>query len=287
MKVYAITDRPVYRPGGPVRFKFWVAHARYDQPDASDFAGQTFTVEVHNPKGEKIYTRDFKADAFGGFDGSFELPSDAALGVYQVYIPKQGGGTFRVEEYKKPEFEVSVEAPTTPVMLGEKVAATIKANYYFGGPVAEAKVKYKVTRTTADARWYPLGPLGLALRLGLLVVRPRFRVVSRLVALGHAPARSPRGGDIPRRLPRSWPRPSCRSGPTGRSPSRSTPRWPRPRIPTRTIATRSRPRSPTSRAGRSSARGPCWSPASRSPSIPGSIAATTARATRSRRASAP
>ncbi len=40
-------------------------------------------------------------------------------------------------------------------MLGEKVSATIKAKYYFGGPVAEAKVKYKVTRTTADARWYP------------------------------------------------------------------------------------------------------------------------------------
>ena len=40
-------------------------------------------------------------------------------------------------------------------MLGEKVAATIKANYYFGGPVAEAKVKYKITRTPADERWYP------------------------------------------------------------------------------------------------------------------------------------
>ena len=155
MKVYLITDRPVYRPGAPVRFKFWVARARYDQPDASDFAGQPFTVEIHNPKGEKVFTKTFTADEFGGFDGSFELPSDAALGVYQVYIPKRGGGSFRVEEYKKPEFEVNVEAPTTPVMLGEKVAATIKANYYFGGPVAQAKVKYKVTRTTADARWYP------------------------------------------------------------------------------------------------------------------------------------
>src|SRR5262249_43913820 len=148
VKVYAITDRPVYRPGGPVKFKFWVAHARYDQPDASDFAGQPFTVEIHNPKGEKVFTGDFTADAFGGFDGSFELPSDAALGVYQVFIPNRGGGSFRVEEYKKPEFEVDVEAPSAPVMLGEKVAATIKANYYFGAPVSEAKVKYKVTRTT-------------------------------------------------------------------------------------------------------------------------------------------
>ncbi|MGO8898039.1 MAG: alpha-2-macroglobulin family protein, partial [Isosphaeraceae bacterium] len=156
VKVYTITDRPVYRPGQPVRFKFWVAHARYDQPDASDFAHKTFTVEIQSPKGEKVLTRSFESDAFGGFDGSFELSSDAALGVYQVHVTNHGGGSFRVEEYKKPEFEVSVDAPTKPVMLGEKVPATIKAKYYFGSPVAEAKVKYKVTRTTADERWYPV-----------------------------------------------------------------------------------------------------------------------------------
>ncbi len=98
---------------------------------------------------------DYVADGVGGFGGSFELPSDAALGVYAVMIPNVGGGTFRVEEYKKPEFEVNVEAPSAPAMLGDKVSATIKASYYFGGPVAGAKVKYKVTRTTADARWYP------------------------------------------------------------------------------------------------------------------------------------
>ncbi len=155
VKVYTITDRPVYRPGAPVRFKFWVARARYDQPDASEFAGKTFTVRIHNPKGDKVFAKSFTADAFGGLDGSFELPSDAMLGVYQVFIPRRGGGSFRVEEYKKPEFEVNVEAPTKPVMLGERAPATIRANYYFGGPVAEAKVKYKITRTTADERWYP------------------------------------------------------------------------------------------------------------------------------------
>ncbi len=155
VKVYLITDRPVYRPGAPVKFKFWVARTRYDQPDAADFAQQPFSVEIQNPKGEKVFTKQFTADKFGGFDGSFELPSDAALGVYQVHVPNRGGGSFRVEEYKKPEFLVSVTAPNKPVMLGEKIPATIKASYYFGGPVAQAKVKYKITRTTADDRWYP------------------------------------------------------------------------------------------------------------------------------------
>ncbi len=156
-KVYTITDRPVYRPGALVRFKFWVARAHYDQPDVAAFAGKTFSVEIRSPKGDKLLAKGFTADGFGGFDGSFELPSDAMLGAYQVFIPQRGGGWFRVEEYKKPEFEVKVEAPARPVMLGEKVPATIKANYYFGGPVAEAKVKYKITRTTADERWYPAG----------------------------------------------------------------------------------------------------------------------------------
>ena len=77
------------------------------------------------------------------------------LGVYQLFIPQMGGGSFRVEEYKKPEFEVTVEAPKKPIMLGEKITAKIKAKYYFGAPVVKAKVKYKVLRTTYSSQWYP------------------------------------------------------------------------------------------------------------------------------------
>ena len=248
-RVYLITDRPVYRPGQPVRFKFWVAHARYDQPDAFDFAHQRFTVEIRNPKGEKLLTKEFTADAFGGFDGSIELPSDAALGVYQVFIPNRGGGSFRVEEYKKPEFEVKVDAPGKPVMLGEKVTATIKAKYFFGSPVAEAKVKYKITRTSANARWYPLGALGLALRSRLLVVRRRFFLVSRLVAVGHGPPQSLVVEQSPGSSGSRGRSRGAHPARTARLPSRSTPRSRSWRTPITITATRSRPRSPTSPAG--------------------------------------
>ena len=156
-KVFTITDRPVYRPNQKVQFKFWIRHARYDQDDKSDFANQTFNVEIHNPKGEKVLTKAFTADAYGGMEGEFDLPADATLGVYQLFVVNHGGGSFRVEEYKKPEFEVTVDAPSEPVMLGEKIKATIQAKYYFGSPVTEAKVKYKVTRTSHTARWFPLG----------------------------------------------------------------------------------------------------------------------------------
>src|SRR5262249_4729158 len=59
--------------------------------------------------------------------------------------------------YKKPEFEVTVEAPKEPVQLGEKIAATIKAKYYFGSPVTNAIVKYKVLRTSYSSAWHPPG----------------------------------------------------------------------------------------------------------------------------------
>jgi len=156
--VFTITDRPVYRPGQPVKFKFWVRRAQYDQENTSDFANRDFTVEIQNPKGDKVLTKVLRADAYGGVDGEYALPKDATLGVYRLYIDGIGGsGSFRVEEYKKPEFEVTVEAPKEPVMLGEKIPVEIKAKYYFGAPVTQAKVKYKVQRTNHTAQWYPIG----------------------------------------------------------------------------------------------------------------------------------
>jgi uncharacterized protein YfaS (alpha-2-macroglobulin family) len=157
VKVFGITDRPVYRPEQTAQFKFWVRHAKYDQPDVSDFAGKPFTVQIHNPKGEKVYEQPMNADAFGGLAGDFMLPKGTTLGVYQIQVVNHGGTSFRVEEYKKPEFEVQVEAPKEPVRLGEQITATVKANYYFGAPVTKARVKYKVLRTAHNANWYPMG----------------------------------------------------------------------------------------------------------------------------------
>src|SRR5262249_2386946 len=56
-RVFTITDRPVYRPEQKVQFKFWVRHARYDQPDTSDFAGKSFTVLIHDPRSQKVFEK--------------------------------------------------------------------------------------------------------------------------------------------------------------------------------------------------------------------------------------
>lgn len=160
-KVFMITDRPVYRPAQSVKLKYWIRHARYDKENTSDFANQNFSVIITNPKGEKVFEKTFKTDEYGGLNCEFTIPSDATLGQYYAYIRQNsrslGGGHFRLEEYKKPEFEVTVNAPTEPVMLGEKITATINANYYFGAPVTKAKVKYKMLRYSHNKNWYPHG----------------------------------------------------------------------------------------------------------------------------------
>ncbi len=156
-KVFIITDRPVYRPDKPVKFKVWMRNAGYDLDDVSSYANQNFAVRINNPKGEKVFDKSLKTDAFGGLESEYYLPDDATPGIYHFNISGYSGGHFRVEEYKKPEFEVTIEAPEEPVMLGEKITARIKADYYFGAPVTSAKVKYKILRSEYSADWYPPG----------------------------------------------------------------------------------------------------------------------------------
>ncbi len=158
VKAFVITDRPVYRPKQTVNFKVWVRRAQYDQADGSQFAHQAFQVEIQNPKGEKVYAETLTSDNYGGIAGKLELPADATLGQYYLQVVNHGGDTFRVEEYKKPEYEVTIEAPQEPVKLGDKIKATIRAKYFFGSPVTDATVKYKVLRTPYSSTWYPPMP---------------------------------------------------------------------------------------------------------------------------------
>ncbi|MEZ6061367.1 MAG: MG2 domain-containing protein [Planctomycetaceae bacterium] len=179
-KVFAVTDRPVYRPDHTVKFRLWVREPNFDKED-TQFANKPFTIEIRNPKGDSVFTKDVVTDRWAGADGEWTIPADATLGHYNVAIGSKvkeqrtrerngvpeiyevdavhalGQGSFRVEEYRKPEFEVTVDAPDKPVKLGDEIQAQISARYYFGAPVTEATVHYKVERTKKDQRWYPVG----------------------------------------------------------------------------------------------------------------------------------
>ncbi|HQX48954.1 MAG TPA: MG2 domain-containing protein [Planctomycetaceae bacterium] len=166
IKVYAITDRPVYRPGHTVKYRMWLRQARFSGEELS-FADKDYILEVRNPKGDVVREVKQKSDRWGGVDGEYVIPADATLGSFQLRLCEPidgdpnlracfGTASFVVEEYRKPEYEVKIEAPDKPVKLGEKIQAKIIAKYYFGAPVTEAKVHYKVERTKKDSRWYPI-----------------------------------------------------------------------------------------------------------------------------------
>jgi uncharacterized protein YfaS (alpha-2-macroglobulin family)/outer membrane protein assembly factor BamD (BamD/ComL family) len=152
---YCITDRPVYRPNQTVRYKVWVRHMEDGQlENAPD---RTVSISIRDVRGNKVLETRKTTDQFGGLDGELKLGEEPALGLYRLTVHDRrwsGGQTFRVEEYKKPEFEVSVEPGATHAKLGDKVEARIKATYYFGGPVTEASVKYKIFREEYRHQYY-------------------------------------------------------------------------------------------------------------------------------------
>ncbi len=151
---YVYTDRPVYRPGHTVHFKGILrlrAAAGYEVP-----AGKQVLVEVQDAEQKPIYQKTLTTSASGAIHDDLVLASGSSLGDYYIQV-KTGdsimGGTFQVQEYKKPEYEVRVTPAKGRVLEGEKVQATIDARYYFGEPVNGAKVQWALYR---DHYYFPL-----------------------------------------------------------------------------------------------------------------------------------
>ncbi len=158
-KVFCITDCPVYRPGQKMFFKYWISNAGYGNVNFTDFAGKSCKVIITSPHGQKVFEKEIQADQFAALDGSFVIPPKAELGSYYIYIEQLGGYcSFRVEEYRKPEYEVQLDGPEKPVKTGDSFNVTVKADYYFNEPVVNAKVKYKVMRYSQPENWIQPGP---------------------------------------------------------------------------------------------------------------------------------
>ena len=162
-KAYGVVQQPIYRPGNKVRAKLWLGDTDYAH--AKPVANQKLHITVTDPRGKEFWSADKTSDRLGGIELDFDLPDTASLGMYSVNAWDPAGQRnyememrFRVEEFRKPEFEVSVEAPEKGVQLGETVEAKIRAKYYFGTPVTDANVKVKVTRTAFVDDWYPVRP---------------------------------------------------------------------------------------------------------------------------------
>jgi len=146
---YIYTDRPVYRPTHEVDFK-GVVRARMGGKFSLDVPGP-LTVEVTDTNQKTIYQQKLELSSFGSFHGTLTLSPLAALGTYGItaHLPgnKQLYGSFEVQEYKKPEYEVAVSTDKARYLQGETIQGTISARYYFGAPVSGGKVKYSIFRS--------------------------------------------------------------------------------------------------------------------------------------------
>jgi uncharacterized protein YfaS (alpha-2-macroglobulin family) len=140
---YVYTDKPIYRPGHTVRVKAfmrWRGHGALRPFDAPDVE-----VRVSDLTDKVIYRERRKVDAFGGVSAEVPLPAGVALGDYAiavVYGDETASGSFEVQEYRKPEFEVRVTPAERFTVQGGRIRATVDARYYFGQPVANGKVAY-------------------------------------------------------------------------------------------------------------------------------------------------
>ncbi|HEV2663637.1 MAG TPA: MG2 domain-containing protein, partial [Blastocatellia bacterium] len=164
-RIYAFTDRPAYRPNEVAQWKF-IAR-KYQDSVYSTPANQTIEFEIYDPRGARVKEGKSELNAFGGAWGSLELTESMPLGEYRITFWDAGrnnqigqAALFRLEEYKLPEFQVSVQTPEEngrkkAFRLGDRVEVNVQADYYFGGPVANATVEILVHQNPFYHWWYP------------------------------------------------------------------------------------------------------------------------------------
>ncbi|WP_372370343.1 alpha-2-macroglobulin [Candidatus Uabimicrobium sp. HlEnr_7] len=142
---YAYTDRPIYRPGQKVHYKGFFRERKHD--DSIGVTKGNIRLTVYDQRWQKVHEKDLTMDEFGSISGEYTIPETAKLGYY--YLQFNGSGyyhsaNFDVQEYKKPEYEVFVKASKANVLQGSKMQVTANAVYYFGEPVKEADVEYRI-----------------------------------------------------------------------------------------------------------------------------------------------
>ncbi len=148
LKGYIYTDRPIYRPAQKVYVKGMLRSYK----DGKYFLAmdEKVTVKITDPKGKEIKKTELKTDQYGNVSTDFLLEEKPALGVYQISLTMSkgnAGGSFKVEEYRKPEFEIIVKPEKEYYVQSDKISAEVLARYYFGSPVPDTKFSYQVMRS--------------------------------------------------------------------------------------------------------------------------------------------
>ncbi len=146
-KTLTYTDRPVYRPGDSVSFRSIMRNlegSEYKLP-----TNQTANVKILTESNEIILSESKSVSSFGTIDGEFKLPEGATAPVrIQTEIGGAKDETYvSVSAYRKPAFKLVVEPAKPYYVRGDTIEYKVKAEYYFGGPVAGAKLTGSVFKS--------------------------------------------------------------------------------------------------------------------------------------------
>lgn len=139
------TDRVIYRPGQTVQVAGLVKRIIPDGDSVRVVAGSTHTVYLRSANPWKIIASSkVTTDEFGTFHTSFGVPRNATPGAYTI---ESGGcmNTIQIEEYKRPTFEITLDAPATTYQLNDTVTLAGRVATYSGVPMANMSGEYSVS----------------------------------------------------------------------------------------------------------------------------------------------
>jgi uncharacterized protein YfaS (alpha-2-macroglobulin family) len=158
---FVFDDRGMYKPGEEVHLKGWVRRiGGGPSGDVGMPEGGLTEVgyNVRDPRNNNIKTGTLKLNPFGAFDFNFQLPDGMNLGYSNVDLFSIGGTNpgehynhaFQVQEFRRPEFEVTAQTLEGPLFIGDHADTTVTAAYYAGGGLSDAEVNWQVTSTPTN-----------------------------------------------------------------------------------------------------------------------------------------
>jgi uncharacterized protein YfaS (alpha-2-macroglobulin family) len=155
---YVFDDRQLYRPGETVRVKGWMR--KLVAGEARGLALPTEAVKeirytLNDAQGNKLLTGTRAVSALGGFDLTLALPNTPNLGYASLMLEvvqgtmrgQSHGHGLQIQEFRRPEYEVTARASEGPHFVGGHAELTVAAKYFSGGPLAGADVRWSVVAT--------------------------------------------------------------------------------------------------------------------------------------------
>ena len=169
-KYQVYTDRALYRPGQKVHVTA-ISFVNMKGIDAKVPVGRDeLGFRLCNASWKEVEMKKAKVDEYGTASVDFELPKEGQTGMYHVSVNDQVNRFFRVEEYKRPTFEITFPKVNEKYTWGDTVVVKASAKTYAGVPVQGAKVEYQVTRRN-QLWWWGAGSAGQLVKTDSCVTR--------------------------------------------------------------------------------------------------------------------